>query len=229
MISDYLASAGVILFITAILILTSLNRSPGAGVIVAILTIAGITWMRGEGLSSLGFVQPESWVMTVLWSLILGILLALLSTMLVEPVADRLTGGVHDHSMFDGLRGNLNAFLKLLAAVWVLVAFLEEVIFRGFLMTQLAGLLGTGIIGTSVSLLYSSALFGVAHWYQGKSGALSTGIIGILLGVIYIAGGYNIWLPILTHGFIDTIGLGLVYTNGDRYLKQLVGAKTKTS
>jgi uncharacterized protein len=220
-------SISMILLISLIIVLTSIKRSPGIGIFIVIFVIAFVTWRRGDGLEALGFTQPESWALTVLWSLILGILLALASTLLIEPLADRLTGSEHDHSLFDGIRGNFKALVKLLVLVWVLVVFLEEVIFRGFLMTELALLLGTGSVGTAVNLLFSSILFGVAHWYQGKSGTLSTGMMGLFLGVIFIASGYNLWLPILTHGFIDTVGLWLVYSDHDRRLKMWVEARTK--
>jgi uncharacterized protein len=220
-------SISMILFISLIIVLTSIKRSPGIGIFIVIFVIAFVTWRRGDGLAALGFTQPDSWAVTVLWSLILGILLALASTLVIEPLADRLTGGVHDHSLFDGIRGNFTALMKLLVVVWLLVVFLEEVIFRGFLMTELARLLGTGVIGTAVNLLFSSILFGVAHWYQGKSGAISTGMMGLFLGVIFIASGYNLWVPILTHGFIDTVGLWLVYSDRDRRLKIWAAARTK--
>jgi membrane protease YdiL (CAAX protease family) len=220
-------SLGSILVVSVVLALTSLKRSPGAGVIVAILVIALLTWQRGEGLESLGFRQPDSWAGTILLSLGLGMLLALASTLVIEPLTDKLTGEPIDHSLFDGIRGNIGAFMKLLLVVWVLVAFLEEIIFRGFLMSELARWLGKGLGGTALNLLFSSTLFGIAHWYQGKSGALSTGLIGLVIGVIFIAGGYNLWLPVLTHGFIDTFGLGLVYINGDRFLKEWAANRKK--
>jgi uncharacterized protein len=211
-------SAGSILVLAIILTLTSLKRSPGVGVLAAILIIGFVTWQRGEGLESLGFMRPQSWLNTILLSLILGGILALASTMVIEPITDRLTGESHDHSMFDGIRGNFGVLWKWLLVVWVLVAFLEEIIFRGFLMSEMARLLGTGVVGTIINLAFGSVLFGIAHWYQGKSGALSTGLIGLLIGVIFVVGGYNLWLPILIHGFIDTFGLVLVYLNADRYL-----------
>ena len=222
-------SLGSILALSVILTLTSLKRSPGVGVLAAMLVIALVTWQRGEGLTSLGLVHPESWPSTILWSLVLGGILAFASTLVIEPLTDKLTGEAHDHSMFDGIRGNFGDLLKWLLVVWLLVAFLEEIIFRGFLMTELARLLGKGVGGTLLNLIFSSTLFGIAHWYQGKSGALSTGLIGLVIGVVYIAGGYNLWLPILTHGFIDTFGLVLVYLNADRYLKQLIRARQAES
>jgi len=220
-ISDWVSLASIF-FVSAILTLTSFKRSPGLGVILAMLAIAALTWSRGEGLAGLGFVQPESWLATLLLSMGLGLILALASTLLIEPLTDRLAGTAIDHSLFDGIRGNLPGLLKLLLLVWVLVAFLEEIIFRGFLMLELARWLGKGAGGLAINLLFTSVLFGIAHWYQGRSGALSTGLVGLLIGVIFIAGGYNLWLPVLTHGFIDTFGLALVYLNGDRYLKRRV-------
>ena len=219
-------SLGSIIFVSAILALTSLKRAPGIGVLLAIVVIAGLTWLRGEGLAELGFVRPESWLATVLLSMMLGLILALASTLVIEPLTDRLAGTAIDHSLFDGIRGNLPGLLKLLLLVWVVVAFLEEIIFRGFLILELARWLGTGAWGLAVNLLFNSVLFGIAHWYQGRSGALSTGAVGMLIGVIFIAGGYNLWLPLLTHGFIDTFGLALVYLNGDRYLKSLVRGRS---
>ena len=212
-------SLGSILALSVILTLTSLKRSPGVGVLAAMLVIALVTWQRGEGLTSLGLVHPESWPSTILWSLVLGGILAFASTLVIEPLTDKLTGEAHDHSMFDGIRGNFGDLLKWLLVVWLLVAFLEEIIFRGFLMTELARLLGKGVGGTLLNLIFSSTLFGIAHWYQGKSGALSTGLIGLVIGLIFVVGGYNLWLPILTHGFIDTFGLVLVYLNADRFLR----------
>jgi len=213
-------SLGSILIVSLILTLTSLKRSPGTGVIVAMLIIVLVIWQRGGGLAGLGLVSPESWERTILVSLVLGLVLALASTLVIEPMADQLTGEKHDHSLFDGIRGNIGVLIKWLVAVWVLVAFLEEFIFRGFLMSEMAGWLGKGLVGTAINLLLSSILFGIAHWYQGKSGALSTGFIGLFIGLIFIVGGYNLWLPILTHGFIDTFGLWLVYSNYDRSLKR---------
>jgi membrane protease YdiL (CAAX protease family) len=98
----------------------------------------------------------------------------------------------------------------------------EEIIFRGYVMGEIAELIGASEAALAVNVILSSVLFGLAHWYQGKSGALSTGIIGAVLGILFIASGFSLWLPILTHGFIDTIGLFLIYVNADKILKERV-------
>jgi membrane protease YdiL (CAAX protease family) len=68
-------------------------------------------------------------------------------------------------------------------------------------------------------VLFSSTLFGLAHWYQGPSGVLSTAVVGVFMGIIFIWAGFNLWVVIFTHAFIDTISLVLVYSNQDRKLK----------
>jgi membrane protease YdiL (CAAX protease family) len=35
-------------------------------------------------------------------------------------------------------------------------------------------------------------------------------VTGLLLGGLYLALGRNLWIPILTHGFSDTIALALI-------------------
>jgi membrane protease YdiL (CAAX protease family) len=170
----------------------------------------------------LGFFAPENWGQTILWSILLGAGIQFLSTLFLEPFADKVTKSATDHSAFESLRGNLVNLLIVLVTVWIVVAFAEEIIFRGYFMGTLVAFLGTSTPALALNLLLSSVLFGLAHWYQGKSGALSTGIIGVLLGILFIASGFNLWLPILTHGFIDTIGLFLIYVNADKFIKARV-------
>lgn len=213
----------IILSVVALVILiTSFKRAPGIGVIAALLIIGVIVWLRGDGLAGLGFFPPQNWGATILWSIFLGVAIQFASTLVLEPFSDKVTKSTTDHSSFDSLRGNLMNFLLILVGVWVVVVFLEEIIFRGYMMGDIAELIGTSKAALAVNLVLTSILFGLAHWYQGRSGALSTGIIGTLLGVLFIASGFNIWLPILTHAVIDTVGLFLIYINADKFLKERV-------
>ena len=212
----------ILILVAAIILITSFRRVPGIGVVNALAIIVLLFWVRGDGLVGLGFFLPESWTGTILLSFLLGVGIQLASTLFLEPFSDRVTKSTTDHSLFESLRGNLKNFLILLVSVWVLVSFLEEIIFRGYMMGDIAKLIGTSKPALAVNLVLTSVLFGLAHWYQGKSGALSTGIIGAVLGILFISSGFNLWLPILTHGFIDTIGLFLIYINTDKFLKERV-------
>ena len=105
--------------------------------------------------------------------------------------------------------------------VWAVAVFVEEMLFRGFLMMELRRLLGDSRIGLATNLLLSSTLFGLAHWYQGVSGVIGTGVIGLILGYLFIRQSFNLWLPILVHGFLNTAGLILIYLDVDRYIERL--------
>jgi CAAX protease family protein len=215
-------SLAILTLVAAIITITSFRRVPGIGVVIALILIGVTVWLRGDGLIGLGFFPPENWGMTILWSFLLGIAIQFASALLLEPFSDKVTNSTTDHSLFESLRGNLKIFLLLLVSVWVLVVFLEEIIFRGYMMGDIAELIGTSKPALAVNLILTSVLFGLAHWYQGKSGVLSTGIVGVVLGILFITSGFNLWLPILTHGFIDTIGLFLIYINADKFLKERV-------
>jgi membrane protease YdiL (CAAX protease family) len=217
-----MVSFTILVIVAAAILITSFRRLPGLGVIAALVLIGLTVWLRGDGLIGLGFFPPENWTNTVLWSIVLGIALQIGSTVVLEPFSDKVTKSTTDHSAFESLRGNVKNFLFVLVLVWVLVAFVEEIIFRGYVMGEIAELIGASEAALAVNVILSSVLFGLAHWYQGKSGALSTGIIGAVLGILFIASGFSLWLPILTHGFIDTIGLFLIYVNADKILKERV-------
>jgi membrane protease YdiL (CAAX protease family) len=217
-----MVSLGILILVVVLILTTSLKGRRDIGAIGAFLIIAVTVWRRGDGLVSLGFFPPDNWRMVILWSILFGTAIQFLSTLILEPFSDKITKSTTDHSSFDGLRGNLGYFLLILVSVWVVVVFLEEIIFRGYMMGEIARLIGTSKAALAVNVILSSVLFGLAHWYQGRSGALSTGIIGALLGILFITSGFNLWLPILTHGFIDTIGLFLVYLNADKFLKERV-------
>jgi membrane protease YdiL (CAAX protease family) len=220
-------SLGFVLLVSVVVIVSGIKKQPGIGILIALVIIGVSLWIRTQSLDSIGFSPPKNWLFTVLWSIGLGTTIALLSTLVVEPATEKLTGQPHDLSAFEKMRGNWKRLLFMLLVAWILAAFLEESIFRGFLMTELGKLIGTTGAWASLCLLLSSIVFGLAHWYQGKSGALSTGIIALLIGNIFIWSGYNLWMPILTHAVIDTIGLLLIYFNADIRLNKLVWKEDK--
>jgi uncharacterized protein len=199
----------IVLALAAALVITGLRKAPGIGIIAAVVVIVLTLVLRGESLASIGFGAPPSWVGVILLGLVLGIALQLLTISVVEPLTDHITKSKHDHSILTGVKGSWKAFLKWMLLVWILVAFLEEGIYRGFLMTEIARATGTGWLALAANVILTSVVFGLSHGYQGRSGMWSTGIIGAVLAVIFVWSGFNLWLVIFTHGFIDTVGIGL--------------------
>jgi len=204
-----------------LLMYSGVRRKPGIGILISLVIIAYTVWSNPGGLARLGLQHPRSWPGTVGLALLLGPLLALASTMLLEPAIERITGHPHDISVVNSVRGSLAALLQWLLVVWILVALLEEIIFRGYLLNTLVGLIGTSALALTVSVLLTSAVFGLAHAYQGPSGVLSTGVLGTALALIYLLSGFNLWLVILTHGLIDTVQLALISANLDQRLRMI--------
>lgn len=183
------------------------------------ILVALVTWFRPGGLEQLGFLPVDDWPRLLGISFSSGALISLGALVLLEPLTERITGKPYDLSLIEPIRGDLRKTLWLLLLVWGLVAPLEEVLFRGFLMNELVRLLGAGSFGLMVTVLFSSTLFGLAHWYQGPCGVLSTAVVGVFMGIIFVWAGFNLWVVIFTHAFIDTISLVLFYSNQDRKLK----------
>jgi uncharacterized protein len=167
--------------------------------------------LRGLGWNSVGLVRPVSWRRTILIAVVSAIGLQLLSTFVTEPLIKLVTHQPTDLSEFKPLIGNVQLLVIYLLLIWTLAAFGEELVYRGYMMNRMADLGDRTSRAWIFSLLAVSSLFGLGHFYQGPTGIIDTGITSLILGGLYFYGGRNLWLPILTHGFSNTIGLLLVF------------------
>lgn len=168
-------------------------------------------WLRGLGWRDVGLKRPARWSHTLLPGTGVGIAYQFVSLYLIEPLLARLTGALPDVSQFAPLVGNVWFFLLSIVVAWTLAAFLEEMVFRGYMMTRVADVGGKTRAAWLVALLLTSALFGLAHLYQGASGMIITGMSGLLFGALYLASGRNLWTAIIAHGVNDTLGFALIY------------------
>lgn len=91
--------------------------------------------------------------------------------------------------------------------VWIQAAFTEELT-RAFLLRRLAAIWPSPA-GRASSLLGLSAIFGLAHSYQGPAGILGTFVIGLILGWAYQIRG-RLWPLVHAHGAYDTFALLLL-------------------
>lgn len=167
--------------------------------------------LRGLNWKALGLRRPGNWMTTVAAALAAGIALQLISEFVTEPIIERLTGRTADLSSFRSLVGNLPATLFMLALVWTLAAFGEELAYRGYVLERAATLGNRSPAAYAVAVVVVGLLFGLGHYYQGVAGVINSTFSGLFFGALYLAAGRNLWLPILAHGFSDTIGLALIY------------------
>ena len=118
-------------------------------------------------------------------------------------------------SRFNYLEGNLPNLIIQLVIIWITAAFLEEFIFRGYLLNRLVDLQGSQTrLAWVLAVIGQAIIFGLAHAYQGPVGVLKTGAIGLVFGLAYLAVKRNLWPLIIAHGLIDSIDMVTHYFGG---------------
>lgn len=185
---------------------------PQYGVILAFIIVFAYlrrSKNRKALLTSIGLRRPQNWILLVVITAVLGCLIEVIAEVLFNPLIEHFTGFKIDLSEVD-----LSSFGAYL--VWILIGFvlgglLEEILFRGFLITRISKFLKSRKTADVLALFITSALFGLCHLYQGWSGVISTGIIGFIFGVIFLAFHKNLWYAILTHGFVNMAALTILY------------------
>ena len=130
---------------------------------------------------------------------------------MLEPAIARFTGRLPDVSSFAALEGNVRLLLVSLLVAWTLAAVGEEFVFRGYLLTRLAQVLGGTPRAWFAGVLLTSAAFGLGHVYQGASGVITAGLSGFVFGMLYLRAGRNLWVPMIAHGTVDTVGFTLLF------------------
>ena len=195
-----------------------INGGPLAylGLVISLFFLWVASRRRGTSCGDFGLTRPKSWFHTVLKSL--GVAVAVLGTvvMIINPIMNVLPSlGSQDLSRFDYLAGSLPNLIVQLVSIWITAAFLEEFIFRGYLMKRIVDLQGKGTkVAWMIALVCSAVIFGLVHSQQGPGGMFKVGAIGLVFGLSYLAVGRNLWPLILAHGYIDSMDMLQHYFGG---------------
>ncbi|MEO7191924.1 MAG: CPBP family intramembrane glutamic endopeptidase [Vicinamibacterales bacterium] len=167
-------------------------------------------WVRHLGWSHVGLTRPAAIPRTLLQALVAALLILVAVRIVIVPTSVWLAGVPVDWSAL-GEPGDARAFWLWLGQAWTLAAFGEEMVFRGYMINRLRDLVGDTPIGRAIAIAASSALFGLAHGYQGLAGMIATGTIGSILALLYFASRRNLWAVIVCHAIVDTIALSALY------------------
>lgn len=171
---------------------------------VLLATYLARRFLDRRTLGSLGLSRYRGWLADIAVGIGLGVLLSLLG-FLAQWGSGWLTisGFAWQSLSVSGLVGAL----ALECILFVMVGFNEELLFRGYIMQNLAE-----DWGTVVAVFVTSALFGLAHLLNPYASLIST--LSIALGGIFAAYGYlvtrSLWLPIALHFSADFFG-GVVF------------------
>ena len=192
----------------------------GLGYIFGILMALTAFWAGRFKWSEFG-IERFNVSNTIIRAVLFAIAIFLGIDLVIQPGVEEFFGPI-DLSALDGIRGNLVNYLIFLIFMWVVAAFGEEFLYRGFFMKRLAGVMGDTDRSWLISAFLISALFGLAHLYQGLSGIITTGLIGLIFSLIFCRNRRNLVLAMLTHGFYDVIGITLIYLDQDRFFVDLI-------
>src|SRR2546430_11491729 len=176
------------------------------------MLLVGVAWglirLRGQRLADIGLKRPASWAHTFM----IGIGLA--AIVFIAMYLSEKAGFRRDLSKFKDVQGNLELAVLGVFYAFLGAGFYEEFMFRGFLMQGLAMLFGAGRGAWIVACIVQGALFGLAHAYQNPLGIAITGTLGVLMGLIVLASGRNLWPVIIGHGLFDASRFVLFYFQG---------------
>ena len=170
------------------------------------------SWLRAArpfGLLGVGAPSTNAIILGAL----LAAALAVLITRQVRAVAKSPTARSSVQKILDGPFGAIlprtEDELPLFHVLSVTAGICEEFLCRGFLMWFIGS-----YAGVVAAVIVSSALFGLAHAYQGKLGIVRSGILGAILAGVYLAT-HSLYPGIVLHAMID-IGSGLTIFAGLR-------------
>ncbi|WP_151081823.1 CPBP family intramembrane glutamic endopeptidase [Nocardioides cynanchi] len=171
--------------------------------------------VRHQGPGTLGLrrsrspgLVPKMFGIAAGWSLVqLG---------LTMPVANHLSGHRQDLSQFADVHGDLVLLSVYLLLSWTLAAFVEELAFRGFLLSRIREVLGSSRASLVTAVLLTSVLFGVLHSEQGVIGVVLVSLDAIVLAVVRIHFD-TLWAAVLVHGFDNTLGFVTFFLVGPVY------------
>jgi membrane protease YdiL (CAAX protease family) len=120
------------------------------------------------------------------------------------------------------LAGNRAALPGTIYTLIVVAGFGEEVLYRGFLFTQLRKVFGHGPATQAVIISISASLFGLAHyWVQGIPGVEQAVITGLVFGTMFVITG-QIWIGMFAHAAFDLTALWMIYLNLETRVAHLI-------
>ncbi len=126
--------------------------------------------------------------------------------LVVAPIAERLTGSPQDVSEFADLEGDLPMLLGFVALSWTLAALVEELAFRGYLLTRITDVVGTSPAVRAAAVVAVALLFASIHGEQGATGMVLVFVDAVFYGVLRYR--YrSLWASIVAHGVSNTVGM----------------------
>ncbi len=167
-------------------------------------------WGRERGWRAIGLQLPKSWTRIFLIAIGAMVVQQALGEFVVDPLARPYAHYAARANPMAGIHGYAG-LLRWLGVIWTYAAFGEELAYRRYLLNRVADVGGQSRFALVLGLVWSSGLFGCAHWYQGMAGVISAMVSGLVYGGAYLLTRKNLWTSVCAHGLSDTLALLLTY------------------
>ena len=183
------------------------------GLFWSLTTLIVASWrMRVRNISwkEIGLRKPKGLLKTLGIAAII-LIAVVISMILFELIKDNWpiapdTSPETATSKFGNLKGNWGLFFTIIPIV-LLESMLEELLDRGFLLNWMERLFSSTTFATIIAVVLQAAIFGFRHSYDFSARSLTAGIIGLIMGIVYVKFGRNLWPLIIAHCILNTISM----------------------
>lgn len=166
------------------------------------------TWFlrrNGERWADLGLRRPSRWWMVPMLVAAGFLLIIMVSMFMMHVLLPTIDAQLPQGRAIPTMRADPWEYLFWAIPVsWGSAALGEELLFRGFILNRIGQAIGSSRPqAVFVGVVLQAAIFGALHIHQGIGGVLMTGASGLVLGLIWLVGGRNLWACFLLHGLVN--------------------------
>ena len=166
----------------------------------------------------IGYIRPRSWIGSAIFGIAFGVVFKFVMKALVMPPL----GAPPINPAYHYLAGNTAALPGMLFTLIVVAGWGEETLFRGYMFERLGKLFGKGAVAKIATVLFTSAVFALAHYsVQGLPGVEQAMITGLVFGMIFAITG-RIFVIMIAHAAYDVTALAMIYWEFESAVAHLI-------
>ncbi|MEE8295298.1 MAG: CPBP family intramembrane glutamic endopeptidase [Sphingomonadales bacterium] len=181
--------------------------------LVSLAFVLKLNQIRGFTLRDLGLFALKKWWMIPAFGLLVLVVQIIARLFITPALAKALGGQALDLSIYDYLYQNLGMTVLTMVGAMFTGGFIEEVLYRGFMIHRLTAVFGGGRLALYAAAMLNALPFGLIHYEWGFGGIILTTVMGAVMGLMYLVTKRNLWPLIMAHAILDAILISTLYFN----------------
>lgn len=178
---------------------------------VSLVFVLKLNQFRGFSLKDLGLFRLRKWWMIPAFGLLVLVVQIIARLFITPPLAEALGAPTLDLSIYDYLYQNFAWTAMTMIGAMFTGGFIEEVLYRGFMIHRLTAVFGGGRWALYAAALLNALPFGLIHYDWGPGGMVLTMVMGAVMGIMYLVTKRNLWPLIFAHAIMDGILVSTLY------------------